>query len=70
MLAVRKEEAMGSPSSPTPGYGLVASPTCKSTIQYPANQNVAGLWLKYGAKSLKIKTSWWCGILVRDATNC
>jgi len=61
---------MGSPSSPTPDTPSSPAPTCKSTIQYPANQNVAGLWLKYGAKSLKIKTSWLCGILERDATNC
>jgi hypothetical protein len=34
------------------------------------SQNVAGLWLKYGVKSLKIETSSQCKILVRDATIC
>ena len=33
-------------------------------------QNVAGLWLKYGAKSLKIETSLRCEILLHDATIC
>jgi hypothetical protein len=33
-------------------------------------QNVAGLWLKYGAKSLKIETSSRCEILLHDATIC
>ena len=34
-----------------------------SILRY--SQNVAGLWLKYGAKSLKIETSSQCKILVR-----
>jgi hypothetical protein len=33
-------------------------------------QNVAGLWLKYGVKSLKIETSVCCAILLNDATIC
>jgi hypothetical protein len=33
-------------------------------------QNVAGLWLKYGAKSLKIETSSRYKILLLDATIC
>jgi hypothetical protein len=33
-------------------------------------QNVAGLWLKYGAKSLKSRTSSRCKILWGDATIC
>ena len=39
-----------------------------STLTY--SQNVAGLWLKYGAKSLKIETSSRCKILWVDATIC
>ena len=34
------------------------------------SENVAGLWLKYGVKSLKIETSSQCKILSRDATIC
>jgi hypothetical protein len=33
-------------------------------------QNVAGLWLKYGAKPLKIETYSRCKILSVDATIC
>jgi hypothetical protein len=33
-------------------------------------QNVAGLWLKYGAKPLKIRGSSLCKILSVDATIC
>jgi hypothetical protein len=35
-----------------------------------SSQNVAGLWLKYGVKSLKVETSPRCEILLRDATIC
>jgi hypothetical protein len=34
------------------------------------SQIVAGLWLKYGAKSLKIEASARCKILFDDATIC
>ena len=33
-------------------------------------QNVAGLWLKYGAKSLNTETSVQCEIQFDDATIC
>jgi hypothetical protein len=33
-------------------------------------QNVAGLWLKYGAKSPIIGTSWACKILTSDVMIC
>jgi hypothetical protein len=33
-------------------------------------QNVAGLWLKYGAKSVNIETSSWCAIIDRDVMIC
>jgi hypothetical protein len=33
-------------------------------------QNVAGLWLKYGAKPAKIEASWRPKIKLHDATIC
>jgi hypothetical protein len=60
------------------GFILVADPLEKrrqpplvpgdSMLTY--SQNVAGLWLKYGAKSLKIEASSQCKILPGDATIC
>ena len=43
-------------------------PPGDSTLTY--SQNVAGLWLKYGAKSLKIEGSAAQKILWGDATIC
>jgi len=47
------------------------SPHWHPTIQclHPP-QDVAGLWLKYGVKSLKIETSSLCKIPLLDATIC
>jgi len=56
MLFVRKEQAMGSwMIADPPSIGMPAAPTGNPAIQYlTICQNVAGLWLKYGVKSLKI----------------
>jgi hypothetical protein len=63
MFPGRKEKATGS--------WMIADPLLDEPRQPPLasgdsilrySQNVAGLWLKYGAKSLKIETSSQCKI--------
>jgi hypothetical protein len=71
MFLGRKELATGSwmiadPLVESPQPPLLASGDSMHTYC----QNVAGLWLKYGAKSLKIETSSQCKILPGDATIC
>jgi hypothetical protein len=45
-------------------------PLASGDSMYKYRQNVAGLWLKYGAKSLNIETSSHCKIPDGDATIC
>ena len=55
----------------SPEWITAGSPHWHPTIQcLRPSQNVAGLWLKYGVKSLKIETSSLCEILMDDATIC
>jgi hypothetical protein len=71
MFPGRKEKATGSWKIADPWSLLAGSPHWHPTIQCVLNsQNVAGLWLKYGAKSLKVETSSRCKILFGDATIC
>jgi hypothetical protein len=72
MLVVRKAKAIGSWMIADPlSIGMLAAPTGDPAIQYLViRQDVAGLWLKYGVKPLKIETSLRCGILLDDATIC
>jgi len=54
-----------------PLWIIAGSPHWHPTIQRLLNsQNVAGLWLKYGAKFLKIEASALRKILWGDATIC
>ena len=54
-----------------PLWIIVGSPHWHPTIQrLTYSQNVAGLWLKYGVKSLKIETYGPRKILWGDATIC
>jgi hypothetical protein len=71
MFLGRNEQATGSwmiayPQLEEPRQPPLAFRDSKLTLC----QNVAGLWLKYGAKSLKIETSGPCKILLFDATIC
>ena len=72
MSVVRKAKAIGSWMIADPlSIGMPAAPTGDPAIQYLViRQDVAGLWLKYGVKPLKIETSLRCGILLDDATIC
>ena len=72
MFLGRKEKAMNSSLVADPLRSVNAgSPHCRPAIQCLCNsQNVAGLWLKYGAKSLKSRTSSRCKKLSPDATIC
>jgi len=72
MLVVRKAKAIGSWMIADPlSIGMPAAPTGDPAIQYLiTRQDVAGLWLKYGVKPVKIETSLRCGILLADATIC
>jgi hypothetical protein len=58
MLSVRKKGDRLKKDHPR--YPIPGDPHWKPAIQYLCIvcQNVAGLWLKYGVKSLKIETSW------------
>jgi hypothetical protein len=71
MFLGRREQATGSWMIADPLVKSPAAPTLASgDSMHTYCQNVAGLWLKYGAKSLKIETSSQCEILLRDATIC
>jgi len=66
-----KEKATGSCEIADPLSDERRPPPWHPAIQcLPNRQNVAGLWLKYGVKSLKIETSSQCKIVVGDATIC
>jgi hypothetical protein len=66
-----KEKAKGSWKIADPLVVLTAdSPLAPGDSMHTYTENVAGLWLKYGAKSLKIETSSQCEILFDDATIC
>jgi hypothetical protein len=66
-----KEKAKGSWKIADPSVVLNAgSPLAPGDSMHTYRQNVAGLWLKYGAKSLKIETSSQCEIQFGDATIC
>ena len=56
----------------SPGIPSSSAPTGIRRFKYPCIvcQNVAGLWLKYGVKPLKIETSLRSEILLHDATIC
>jgi hypothetical protein len=57
--------------SPLPGILSAAGPHWHAAIQKRCvYQNVVGLWLKYGVKSLKIRASLPFKILFRDKTIC
>jgi hypothetical protein len=45
-------------------------PLAPDDSMHTYSQNVAGLWLKYGVKSLKIGTSSRCEVVAPDATIC
>jgi hypothetical protein len=45
-------------------------PLASGDSTHTYSQNVAGLWLKYGAKSLNIEASSHCKIFACDATIC
>jgi hypothetical protein len=71
MFLGRKEKAMNS--------WKIADPLVDNRRQPPlapddsmvtSSQDVVGLWLKYGVKSLKIETSLLCEILMNVATIC
>ena len=47
-----------------------ATPTGTRRFSIYVCQNVGGLWLKYGVKSLKIRAFTRCKILRRDTTIC
>ena len=72
MSVVRKAKAIGSWMIADPlSIGMPAAPTGDPAIQYLIiRQDVAGLWLKYGVKYLKIETSSLFEILLLDATIC
>jgi hypothetical protein len=71
MFPGRKDKATFHGRSSLPLWIIVDSPRWHPTIQRLHNsQNVAGLWLKYGAKSLKIEVSGRRKILWGDATIC
>jgi len=60
-------------SSPTPVFGQSPAAPRLEFRRFNTHivcQNVAGLWLKYGAKRLKIKASWRPKIKLHDATIC
>jgi|HubBroStandDraft_2_1064218.scaffolds.fasta_scaffold816302_1 hypothetical protein len=64
-----EEKATVHRRSPIPEVTERRQPPWHPTIQCIRNsQNVAGLWLKYGVKSLKYETSAPCKILVRETT--
>jgi hypothetical protein len=66
-----EEKATDSWKSPIPEVLTPGSPHWHPAIQcLRYSQNVAGLWLKYGAKSLKNETFQRCKILFDDATIC
>jgi hypothetical protein len=49
---------------------IPAAPLASGDSMLKYVRNVAGLWLKYGAKFLKIEPSSQCEILLGDATIC
>jgi hypothetical protein len=57
MLLGFREQAMGSRDRQSPTRRTAAAPQWHPAIQLLITycQNVAGLWLKYGAKSLKYR---------------
>jgi hypothetical protein len=67
----RKEKATGSLEIAGSLVDERRQPPLASGDSMPTySQIVAGLWLKYGAKSLKMETSSRCKILSPDATIC
>jgi hypothetical protein len=66
MFLGREEKAMDTWKIANSLRWTAGSPPWRPAIQcLRYRQNVAGLWLKYGAKSLKIEASLQCGIVVR-----
>ena len=53
-----------------PGIFTASAPAGIRRFSTHVCQNVVGLWLKYGAKSLKIRASLRCEILLHDTTIC
>jgi hypothetical protein len=70
MLLGRGEKATNSWKSPIPEVMIPGSHWLRRFNCLRYSQNVAGLWLKYGAKSQKTETFQRCKILFDDATIC
>jgi hypothetical protein len=71
MFLGRMEQAMHSLRQPIPVDETPSAPSGNPAIHCLTYcQNVAGLWLKYGAKPVNIGTSLWYEIIARDVMIC
>jgi hypothetical protein len=71
VLSVGKAKAIGSKDRRSPRYPFRRQPPlAPGDSNTYVSQNVAGMWIKYGVKFLKIETSLPSEIPLYDATIC